>query len=136
MHGASASAGGADEASALLAAAETVGRPSRRRRSYATRLARGEIVSFRVFGAMVFFAAGAVALVMNVTVEKVAESPVSHNWIQSLASSADPRAAQVLAAGLAAPDDGANGSTEPSSTARASSRRPAPPGRARRASPS
>ena len=41
---------------------------------------------------------GAVALVLNVTVERVAQAPVSMNWIQSLAGQADPHLAAHLAA--------------------------------------
>jgi hypothetical protein len=65
---------------------------------YLRRFARGEYVSYRVLTAIAFMAMGAVALVLNVTVERVAQAPVSMNWIQSLAGQADPHLAAHLAA--------------------------------------
>ena len=62
------------------------------------RFATGEYVSYRVLTAIAFMAMGAVALVMNVTVERVAQAPVSMNWLQSLAGEADPHLAAHLAA--------------------------------------
>ena len=47
-------------------------------------------MSYRVLTAIAFMGMGAVALVLNVTVERVAQAPVSMNWIQSLAGQADP----------------------------------------------
>ena len=55
-------------------------------------------MSYRVLTAIAFMAMGAVALVLNVTVERVAQAPVSMNWIQSLAGQADPHLAAHLAA--------------------------------------
>ena len=57
---------------------------------YLNRCARGEYVSHRVLTAIAFMAMGAVALVLNVTVERVAQAPVSVNWIQGLATQGDP----------------------------------------------
>ena len=65
---------------------------------YLRRFAEGEYVSYRVLTAIAFMGMGAVALVLNVTVERVAQAPVSMNWIQSLAGQADPHLAAHLAA--------------------------------------
>ena len=65
---------------------------------YLRRFATGEYVSYRVLTSIAFMAMGAVALVLNVTVERVAQAPVSMNWLQSLAGQADPHLAAHLAA--------------------------------------
>ncbi|MDC1215627.1 hypothetical protein N8152_02235, partial [bacterium] len=61
------------------------------------RFARGEYVSHRVLTAIAFLAMSAVGLVLNVTVERVAQAPVSSNWIQSLATQGDPHLAAHIA---------------------------------------
>ena len=61
------------------------------------RFARGEYVSHRVLTAIAFLAMSAMGLVLNVTVERVAQAPVSSNWIQSLATQGDPHLAAHIA---------------------------------------
>ena len=90
--------GAADDGEKVLLLAGVADKP-RRKRSYYRRLVEGDAISFRLFGAMAFLAIGAVAAVLNVTVERVEDAPLSHNWIQNLAASGDPHASVHVAAG-------------------------------------
>lgn len=90
--------GAADDGEKVLLLAGVADKP-RRKRSYYRRLVEGDAISFRLFGAMAFLAIGAVAALLNVTVERVEDAPMSHNWIQNLAASGDPHASVHVAAG-------------------------------------
>jgi hypothetical protein len=90
--------GAADDGEKVLLLAGVADKP-RRKRSYYRRLVEGDAISLRLFGAMAFLAIGAVAALLNVTVERVEDAPMSHNWIQNLAASGDPHASVHVAAG-------------------------------------
>ena len=75
--------GATDDGEKILLLAGVADKP-RRKRSYYRRLVDGDAPSVRLFGAMAFLAIGAVATVLNVTVERVEDAPTSHRWMQSL----------------------------------------------------
>ena len=90
--------GATDDGEKILLLAGVADKP-RRKRSYYRRLVDGDAPSVRLFGAMAFLAIGAVAAVLNVTVERVEDAPTSHRWMQNLASSGDPNASVHVAGG-------------------------------------
>ena len=90
--------GATDDGEKILLLAGVADKP-RRKRSYYRRLVDGDAPSVRLFGAMAFLAIGAVAAVLNVTVERVEHAPTSHRWMQNLASSGDPNASVHVAGG-------------------------------------
>ena len=75
--------GAADDGEKVLLLAGVADMP-RLQRSYYRRLVEGDAISFRLFGAVAFLAIGAVAVGLNVTVERVEDAPMSQIWIQSV----------------------------------------------------